>query len=292
MAAASNNQYWGNTTSLSKSNVTYGNHLRDMAVDDLVARAAIVLTSAGVGAAIGAGVGAGAGLGIGAGPGAGIGAGVGAGIGMIAITAFDVFEYNKYKKTLTNETRETLENIVNEKQGCSPDDICPITGCVPEVPVYILGEPQIYEMKALKKWLKEKGTSPMTRQPFKQKDIKFSTTRIAKTGKLCDAVLNDAELRASLSPEVVKGLAILRNESVEMCHKNFESKSSELIKEVKNRKISPMDFAAEALELAMTLDPVIGGEATANRFPINPKDIKIPKQKIVEEEPQPQPEKV
>ncbi len=286
MAAASNNHYWGNTNSLSKSDVTYKKHLRNMPVDSLVARAAIVLSSAGVGAAIGAGVGAGAGLGIGAGPGAGIGAGVGAGVGLIVTTAFDAYEYNKYKKTLTQGTRDTLEDIVREKGHCSPDDICPITKCVPEVPVQINGEPQIYEMKALEKELKRTGLSPMTRRPFKHRDIELCVERVAKTGKICDAVLNDPELRETLSPEIVKGLAILRNEQVEMCQKNFEAKSSELIKEVKHRKISPMDFAAEALELAMALDPVIGDAAHANRFPINPKDIKIPKQKIVEEEPQ------
>ncbi len=274
-AITDKSNYWGKETGLSKSEVGYVKHLRDLPLKSVVARTAVVIGTAGIGAAIGAAAGAPAG-GIGAGPGAGIGAGVGALVGAAGCSIYDVSKYLDYRSSLNIDARQNLDELINDPNLCNKDDICPITKRIPVIPVRIAGEKQTYEKEALEEWQKKKGTNPLTREPFKYGDITASFEKIARTGKLCDLLLNDPAKRRTLTEVQLKGVALLREETLERTNQMYEVKVKTLLSEVKARKISPREMVAEMAELADVLDPIIGNEANENRVEIDVKSIVIP----------------
>lgn len=283
MASVSNKQ---------SNQLTYGSYLSDLSPCQVAGRAATVIAFAGAGAGIGAGIAIGTTAGIGVLPCAGIGAGAGAVVGIAVASVHDICKYKNFKKELTNDARQNLEKFIQTNGNFTEDDICPITSEIPSDPVKISGEKQVYERSALKKIVaeaKKKNAarkdpsvdpeilplSPLTRKPFSDNDIKQDHVHVAKTASFCDSVLNDEDKRSRLSPTELKGMVLLRNQSIKKATLFCEATKRSHINLIKKGKLSLEDYARQAMDLNNLFNSVVGVLPEAVRYKISPKTIKI-----------------
>jgi len=254
-------QYWG-ANARQEGRMTYGRFIRAIPLEGMIDRTAVVTAAMSSGTMIGGGIGTLAG-GAGAAPGAVIGMCVGFVAAVGGWVAVDYKQYSDYKATLNKEGQEALEEPLQRKLG--NEEICPILHCVPSVPVRINGRPHTYEASALKEWIRKHGTNPMTREPCTLADIMVDYDQLAKNGKVCDEILNDPNERSQLSDIQLKGINVLRSQTLIIVEDVYNKSLNALIEEKKTRKISPREFAERVAKLAEFADPIIGEEAQANR---------------------------
>ncbi len=280
--------HWRIDTPESQSNVSYLGYIRNLPVNHIKGRASIVLSGVSIGMTIGAAAGAPA-AGLGAAPGAGIGAGVGFVIGVMACAAIDGTNYNKLRNSLSSKALEDLDECFSDC-GFTEDDKCAIGGHIPAFPVRINGHHQVYERAEIEAWQKKNGTNPITRQPFSLEDIRVCRKAIAKTGIICDLILNDPVKRATLTPVQLKGFAILRETSLKATELVRETTVKHLVSDNKNKKISTRDMAREMMILADIIEPLIGDEANAARFEVDVSKIVIPDSALAKNQPKAMPQ--
>lgn len=268
---------------------TYGSYLRELTPCDVAGRAATVVSFSIVGAGTGALIGGASTAGLGVLPCAGIGAGAGAIVGIAVAAAHDVCHYKKFKKELTNEARQNLEKCIQQNGKFDQDDICPITLAVPSDPVKISGEKQVYEREALNEIfarVKEYNStrkvehhivpvSPLTKKPFTKEDIKQDHVHVAKTAAFCDSIINDPDKRNNLTSTELKGIVLLRNQSLKKATQFCQATKRSHINLLKKNKLSLEEYARQAMDLSNLFNSILGHLPESVRFKISPKSIKI-----------------
>lgn len=275
-------KFWGHRQGHEADNVNYVTYLSNLTAVEILDRGIAVTGGATVGAWAGMAIGCAAG-GVGAIPGVAIGAGIGAAVGFVGANAYDVTTYlGSFTDTLTKEGKKSVELILGQVMD-DAGDVCAISRMVARDPVMIRGEPgAIYERKELLAYMemckkKEKPiTSPLTRKQFSREDIQISYEQVAKLGKRTDQLLNNDVLRRQLQPEQLKGLELLRRDTIKTADKFFTKETDAVMKAAKTKKISPREMAMRVAQLADILDPVIGDEATTARVEVDVEAIEIP----------------
>ncbi len=162
MAAVGQKQLtWCDDTPETQVTVTYCDHLKGLPTKDIVTRSGLVLGAAADCAAWGALVGAATPAPGGAGIGAIIGAVIGATCMGGTITGVDKRRHNADVERYPTEGIEGLNQVLLQAEY-EADDLCGILNAVPLQPVRLDGERQVYEFSALRHWVQEHGTSPIT----------------------------------------------------------------------------------------------------------------------------------
>jgi hypothetical protein len=263
---------WRVTTPQSQDKLTYPRYIAGMDARALSQRTTVVLAAAGLGGSTGMILGGGIGTAVAPGPGTIIGGTAGAGVGaaagiVFAISTYSCHDYSmfrKYRQSLSVEARRELDEMLN-RHPHGAEYLCNIGGVLPSSPVRIKGEPQIYDQEILERRLEQIGTSPVTQKPFRKADIEVALDGFAIIGKICDLVLNSEEERSKHSPEILKGMAILRNETLKQCSKIHKTEVARIMKEFDSKKVSMATFHKSLAALGNALDPVLGDSAVSNR---------------------------
>ena len=264
MAAVGDGQYLA-------SNRNYGvkEYVCSLKNDEIFCRVGVVATTAGLGAAIGAGCGAVAatptiiGIPAGAASGAFIGGMVGLGIGLAGEMMSHAVEYRNACERLRNsqvlDDGEDGMTVFTKKLAVlnfDPDYQCGILHAPMTQPVRIEGENQLYERRALVKWVRENGTSPMTRRPIAERDIQGAPRGLAYNGKMCHAILENPELLSSFTPDEQVALRAYRKDCMKESKRFYHKETQDILK-----KATDIATARQSLQqltdLVEMMDPVV-----------------------------------
>jgi len=266
MAAVSDRQieprYREINTPPDHSGAIFGKQIRPLELEDYCDRFGIVYASTFSGFCVGSSMG-GLACGAGAVPGAIIGATVGFMSSVAACRRDDNNRYKAYRKRLSEQGRLILKECLQKKIGA--DELCAITREVASLPVQIRGEEQIYEAEALKNWIRRSGKSFMSGRPCTLKDIIISYDQLARNIYACDALLTDPVEKAQLSDFQIKGVCILREQTLEFAKNVYNRNLNLLNQNRKQGKITQQEFEEETAKLDAFANPLIGDAALAMR---------------------------
>jgi hypothetical protein len=243
--------------------LTYKNYLKGLNVNDVLSRTVSVVGGASGGASIGGFIGGATGGPAGAITGMAIGGAVGFVTSVSCHAGSDYMYYSEYRDKLEANAKLKLDEVVNEKIDL--DYVCAISGQVPNVPVRIRGEKQVYERDVLEQWVKKKGTSPMTVKNITQGDILIAEDALLNSVVVCDRVLNDPTERTKYAGEFLQGFAVLRKGTLEIAEKSYQVQATALLQDLMQKKISPQNFKIKTAELADFYHRLLGEEVCANR---------------------------
>jgi len=146
---------------------------------------------------------------VGAVPGAVAGGIAGGAVGVGLCAGYVVWEYKGFYKITTAQNREHIFTLLRKETGIGN---CPISQDFPIHPVVLsTNSKMIYEEECLRKWVREKGTDPISLGPVTLNDIHVSTEALKKICDVCRASL--AIPNPDFTKEQNKGLKVLADET-------------------------------------------------------------------------------
>ncbi len=121
--------------------------------------------------------------------------------------------YKIYRSWLKSENERLLKEKITEFVNMDPvlkDFNCAITRDIALNPVRTPYTPNLYEKKALSKWIKEKGSDPMTRQSLKRADLIPAMDVLTEASKEIHRILEEDLDPDNLDPAFIKELSSLK----------------------------------------------------------------------------------
>lgn len=262
MAVAANSKSWMRSSEGYESGKTYPSYVCSLSNKELFSRTAKVALTSGLGAGAGAGIGAAVttpsvvGIPAGAASGAFIGGMTGLGVGITASMIFDVRAYAKAYKNIKQDGGQTFSTRLAEAD-LDPSYLCGIN-LVPMVePVRISGEPQLYERKVLEKWIKQNGTSPISRREITRNDLQFAAEGLAYNGRACHDILNNPQALAKFNDDEVVALKAYREDCVAVSSRFYKNESTKILYKAARLQDNPRASLAQLSQLVELMDPVV-----------------------------------
>jgi hypothetical protein len=220
-------------------------YLSDISPCTTLQKVAVVATAAGIGAAAGS---------FGGGKGAAIGAGAGAAVGVVIVIGMHAKAFKKWR---SNQKVEVVSGLFQKLSEAINNDelICPITREPVRHPVVTPYTDHVYEKEALEKWVREKGTDPMTRQPLRVEQLQTSMSAMGAMQRICKEIVDRKVKELKLTPKELEGIKAMREDFDKNILNFFKNEKEKWSKKVENKEMSIQDFVAQMQKYADAVEP-------------------------------------
>lgn len=192
--------------------------------------------------------------------GAAVGAGSGAGVGFCAGTTYASYRTRKeYRKWLRQYRADEILTEFDALFRAHPnlnEFLCPLTGQLMHYP-FIDPWGFSYEKEAIMSWIKKNHSSPKTELPLTTDDLRPNYMLMGQLARTYRDLVeqNVLDEPRKLNPIQLEGIGILLNDLREQMGLCFHSENRELLKLLREGKISRKTYTAQLDLMSSYLDP-------------------------------------